>query len=269
MTKSRHILPPRRYYTEAEIEEVRRLYADMSTMELARRLGRHVGSVYQLAARLGLKKSAAYLQSPAACRLRRGDNVGAACRFRPGHVPANKGLRRPGYARGRGRMEETLFKKGERHGIAARNWVPIGTRRVDAEGYWRIKVREWQPGEYTGFGNTKIWPLLQRHNWEKAHGPIPDGFAVCFKDGDRSRCDIDNLELVSRAELARRNRMWTRLPRELAEVIQLNGALKRKLRRKQDGEKQAGRPEESPVRDIGGAEGSRQADGPGACAGCV
>jgi len=58
---------------------------------------------------MGLTKSAAYLASPAACRLRKGDNVGAARRFRPGHVPANKGLRRPGWSTGR--MAETQFKK--------------------------------------------------------------------------------------------------------------------------------------------------------------
>jgi hypothetical protein len=54
---------------------------------------------------------------------------------------------------------------------------------------------------------------------------------VAFKDGDRSNCAIENLELRSMADNARRNNMWGRLPRELAEVIQLNGALKRKVRR--------------------------------------
>jgi hypothetical protein len=46
---------------------------------------------------MGLRKSAEYLAGPEACRLQRGDSVGARTRFSAGHVPANKGLRRPGY----------------------------------------------------------------------------------------------------------------------------------------------------------------------------
>ncbi len=39
------------------------------------------------------------------------------------------------------------------------------------------------------------------------------------------------LELISMAENAHRNRMWNRLPRELAEAIHLNAQLKRKIKR--------------------------------------
>jgi hypothetical protein len=145
-------------------------------------------------------------------------------------VPANKGLRRPGWHAGR--MQETQFKKGDRSGIAAKNWRPIGTILPDAEGYLRIKVREAVHGkEPTGFGNTKVWPLYGRYVWEQHKGPIPPKHLVLFKDGDRSRCVIENLELLSMADNARRNSMWNRLPPELARVIQLNGALKRQIRR--------------------------------------
>jgi hypothetical protein len=105
----------------------------------------------------------------------------------------------------------------------------------------RIKVREAVYGqEPTGYGNTRVWPLLNRHVWEQNNGPIPPKHVVVFKDGDRSNCAIENLDLISMAELAHRNRMWNRLPRELAEAIQLQGVLKRKIRSVQDGcEKQA------------------------------
>ncbi|MGP0074877.1 MAG: HNH endonuclease signature motif containing protein [Bryobacteraceae bacterium] len=73
---------------------------------------------------------------------------------------------------------------------------------------------------------------MSHHVWEQHRGPIPPGHIVVFKDRDRSNCAIENLELISKAENARRNRMWNEdvMPRELAEVIQLNGVLKRKLR---------------------------------------
>jgi hypothetical protein len=130
-------------------------------------------------------------------------------------------------------MRETQFRKGERSGVAARNWRPIGTVLTDTDGYLRIKVREAVCGvEATGFGNTRVWPLLQRHVWERKRGPIPPAHAVVFRDGDRKHCTIGNLECISRAELMRRNSLWRQYPRELAEVIQLNGALKRKLREK-------------------------------------
>lgn len=217
----------RKPWTAKERAMVRRLYPDMKTSKLAAQLGRTESQVYQEAAREGMKKSEAYLASPEACRLRRGDNVGASYRFKKGLVPANKGLRRPGWAPGR--MAATQFKKGERRGAAQENWKPIGTIRADHEGYLRIKVREWRPGERFGFGNTDIWPLLQRHTWEQHKGPIPPGHTVVFKDGNRSHCDIENLELISRAELMRRNTIHN-YPPELKNTIMLLGALKRKVR---------------------------------------
>jgi hypothetical protein len=105
--------------------------------------------------------------------------------------------------------------------------------------------------------------MYQRHVWEQHKGPIPPKHVVAFKNGDRSNCAIENLELLSMAQNARRNSMWQRLPRELAVVIQMNGALKRKLR-SLNGTQQNERPSGPSVRDPGGAEGSGQTDGPGA-----
>jgi len=235
---------PRRFWTEAECETVKNLYANTATEQIAKLLDRRIDAVYRFAYKLGLRKSAEYLASPAAVRFRRGDNVGETSRFTAGHVPANKGLRRPGYAPGR--MGQTQFKKGERRGSAAENWCPIGTIRADGEGFLRIKVREGRKGEPYGFGNTKLWPLLNRHVWEQHHGPILPGHAVVFKDKDRTNCSIDNLELISRRELLHRNSVH-RWGQEVFEVIQMRGALNRKLRKLS--EKQNDGPAESPVRD--------------------
>ena len=208
---------------------MRSLYADTSTRVIAQRLGRTMASVYRAASKLGLQKSAQYLASPEACRMRRGDNVGKHFRFKPGQTPHNKGMKHPpGWSPGR--MAETQFKPGVRKGAAADNWFPIGTIRPDGEGFLRIKIREGRPSEAYGFGNVKIWPLLNRHTWEQHKGPIPPSHAVIFKDGDRSNCAIENLDCISRQELMRRNSIH-RLPKELAEIIQLSGALTRQLRK--------------------------------------
>jgi hypothetical protein len=69
--------------------------------------------------------------------------------------------------------------------------------------------------------------------WEAAHGPVPPGHAVVFRPGRRSselaRITVDGLELITRAELMRRNTHHN-LPPEVSQLIQLRGALNRKIR---------------------------------------
>lgn len=219
----------RKPWTDADDAIVLARYANEPTATIAGDLGRSVSCVYQHARLLGLRKSAEYLESPAAGRLRRGDNIGMSGRFKKGHVPCNKGLRRPGW--GPGRMKETQFRKGDRTGIAARNWRPVGTVLADTEGYLRIKVREAVPGEAYGFGNVRVWPLMQRHVWAEVHGPIPAGHAIAFKNGNRQDVRIENLELLTRAQLMKRNTVHN-LPKPLAQTIQLLGALKRQIRKR-------------------------------------
>lgn len=238
-------------WSDEDLETLRELYPDTPTKKLSAALGHSLTSVYQKAQRIGVAKSVAYMASPAACRLRREASAASiATRFKPGQVPLNKGVRRPGWAPGR--MAETQFKKGARTGIAARNWCPIGTIRTDGEGFLRIKVREGTKGEAYGFGNTKIWPLLNRYVWEQHHGPIPAGHAVVFKDGNRSNVVIENLEMITRRALMLRNSSQ-RWGKEVFEVIQLRGALNRKLRSLS--EKQNDGSAQPSVRDAGVAAG--------------
>jgi hypothetical protein len=41
--------------------------------------------------------------------------------------------------------------------------------------------------------------------WEMTYGPVPEGMNVVFKDGNNMNLSLDNLELISNGELARRN----------------------------------------------------------------
>ena len=84
----------RRLWSTKQLARLERDYPRMPTWKVARAVKRPVYSVYAKAIALGLRKTPEYLASPAACRLRRGDNIGAPYRFKPGQVPANKGLRR-------------------------------------------------------------------------------------------------------------------------------------------------------------------------------
>lgn len=207
----------RRPWQESELQILRTQYADTSTKTLSVSMQRTVTAIYGRATILGLRKSEAYLAGADACRLRRGDNVGAACRFLPGHVPANKGLRRPGWSAGR--MAETQFKPGGR----PHTWKPIGSTRLSRDGYLQRKISD------TGYP-PRDWVGVHILMWQDAHGPVPKGFAVSFKDRDRTHLALDNLELISRRELMQRNTIHN-YPPELTEVIRLGASLKRQIRK--------------------------------------
>ncbi len=213
----------RRFWTEVELAQLEELYPHMRSDALARLLERSLSAVNGMAGVLGLKKTPEYLASPDACRLRRDSSVGIPYRFRKGQAPHNKGLRRPGWFRGR--MRETQFKKGQRNGLAAAHYMPVGATRL-FEGYVLVKVADVPNVPY-----TVNWKLLHVIEWERANGrPLPAGHCLRFRDGDRENCAIGNLELISRAENARRNSVH-RLPEPIKRAIRMRGALNRRINR--------------------------------------
>lgn len=214
MTKSRHIHQPRHRWTDTQTALLRAQYADTPTQVIATQLGISLDRVYAKAKRLGLSKSAAYLASPAACRLRRGDNIGKAYRYPKGHVPANKGLRgQPSV----GRMAQTQFKPG----AMPHTWMPVGGARIDRDGYHYVKLRETTPPR---FGWVQVHHLV----WELHRGPIPRGHIISFRDGDKTHIAIDNLECLSLRENMQRNTLH-RYPKEITHAIQLRGAINRRI----------------------------------------
>jgi hypothetical protein len=209
----------KRCWTKADDAQLRRLYPDLPTTTVARRLRRTVPATYGRAGLLGLAKSAAYQASPEACRLRRGDEIGKAFRFPPGHVPANKGLRRPGYARGR--MRETQFKPG----VSSWRTMPVGSTRL-IEGYLYRKVSAVPHVPYSVNWKAEHWLI-----WTAARGPVPAGSALAFKNGDKTDVRLENIVCLTRRQLMARNSVHT-LPEPLARAVQLVGALTRQIRRR-------------------------------------
>lgn len=208
------------------------LYPNLPTAEVAKQLGRSVRSVYTRSDTLDVRKSAEYLASPAAFRWRRDYHMGWEHRFKKGHATHNKG-KKLGAAWVRGRMAETQFKKGS----VSANHVPVGTIVKDVEGYLHKKIAEGNGGH----GNPKVWGFVHRMVWEEANGPIPAGHVIRFKDENKENCALENLKLLSRRENMALNTVH-RLPKELAELIQLKGALNRQIRkREKHGEEQDGR----------------------------
>jgi len=85
------------------------------------------------------------------------------------------------------------------HGITfARPIPPIGAEKIDGHGYTLVKVSH--------HGKRTNWKYKHRLIWEKANGPIPEGYRVIFLDRNRSNFSLDNLALATKAETAYMNR---------------------------------------------------------------
>ena len=209
MTKSRGILARRRRWAEWELDMLRQHYPDKRGDWVARAVRRDLQSVYAMAKKLGLKKSEAFLASPDACRLRRGDNPGVAHRFPKGHVPANKGVKgQPSCS------PATTFKKGNR----PYNWVPVGSTSDSQDGYLTVKLRE-----------PNVWGFLHELVWASVHGwPRPPGTVIAFRDGNRQNCDPDNLFAMTRADNMARNTVQN-LPEPIKQLIRARASLVRKI----------------------------------------
>lgn len=202
----------RKPWTPSQLRKLRAMYPHKRSDAVAQAVRRPLYSVYNKALALGIRKTAAYLASPDACRLRRGKHVGEAFQFKKGQQAWNKGK---SYTPG-GRCREGWFDKGH----LPHNHVPVGTK-AKVDGYWKVKI-----------GEPKEWLWLHRMNWEKKHGPIPKGAAIIFKDGNHDNCRAGNLQLLTRADLMRRN-SYHRYPKDIALAIQLRGALQRQINKRE------------------------------------
>ncbi len=94
--------------------------------------------------------------------------------------------------------------------------------------------RKYTPskGDYlrdTIFRNGKRGPAerqLHRVIWEEAHGPIPAGHQVMFKDGNKRNFDLSNLECLPAREVSSRTatgeNQFTRTARARLELLKRN-----------------------------------------------
>ena len=120
-------------------------------------------------------------------------NIGyVPTQFKKGLTPWNKGKKGISYPG----MKATQFKKG----CKPANWMPIGSERINADGYVDIKIQDGL--------KQKNWRGKHILIWEEYHGrSVPKGYAVIFGDKNNRNFDPNNLLLISRAQLVRMNQM--------------------------------------------------------------
>lgn len=130
-------------------------------------------------------------------------NSGLTGRFEKGNISFNKGKKWKDFMskEGQANSRKTTFKKGNK----SWNCDPIGTEKWKSphksrrdEGFLYVKVQD----------GTKQHNWKQKHRliWEQAYGPIPKGYKVIFKDGNRHNIVLDNLALVSNSQMLILNR---------------------------------------------------------------
>jgi hypothetical protein len=90
---------------------------------------------------------------------------------------------------------KTSFKKGQQPS----NYKPVGTERIDRDGYILIKVSDEGPWH-------KRWRHKHKVIWEQANGPIPKGRCILFLDSNKLNLMLDNLQLITNSQLAILNR---------------------------------------------------------------
>lgn len=112
---------------------------------------------------------------------------GLTGQFEKGHIPASKGKKMS--AEQYKKCAATMFKKGNR----PYNYRPIGSERADAkDGYISVKIAD-----------PNKWKLKHVLIYEEHYGPVPKGHKVIFLDKNRQNFNIENLALVSDAEMVR------------------------------------------------------------------
>ena len=209
------------YFSKAQLAELREMYPNMSAEEIGAHFGCSMHTVYNAAQRLGLKKDPDFVSRRAAERMADPNHPGRKYHFPKGHVSANKGRKQVGYMTPEAieRTKATRFRKGNVPHNAKEDGSIIVRHRPerDEPPYQMIKV----PGQ-------RKLIFLHRHIWEKAHGPIPKGCNVVFRDGDTMNCELSNLELISNNELMTRNTLH-RFPEEVRQLIHAKGALTRQI----------------------------------------
>lgn len=130
-------------------------------------------------------------------------------RFQKGSKAWNKGVN---YFAG-GRSSTTQFKRGNK----PHNTKHDGSERINKDGYTELRL------------SCNNWVLKHRHIYETHHKiDLETNQYVSFVDGNKQNFDIDNLQIVTRADMMLKNTI-RQYPKELQEVIKVLNKVKKKV----------------------------------------
>jgi len=203
------------FWTDKEIKFLVDNYSDMKTADIAQILNRPLGGVNGKAYTLGLKKSKSYMVKLLAIESAKLKELGKTYHFKKGAIPYNYGQKMSNEMYEK--CKKTMFKKGSK----PINTKKPGDERIDTEGYTYVKIAD------------RDWRLKQRLIWEQVHGSIPADSIVIFKDNNLTNFDINNLQVITKAENMLRNTIH-QYPEKIQEIIKLKNKLKKEINAKQN-----------------------------------
>ncbi len=88
-------------------------------------------------------------------------------------------------------------KKAGRLAICVKKrWETTGSNPIGTIVVWNHPF-----GQLQHIKTAEGYIPYHRYIWEQEHGKIPKGYNVCFKDGNRMNCTLDNLIFLSDKEL--------------------------------------------------------------------
>jgi hypothetical protein len=198
-------------WQEFEIEVMINEYPNTHAKSIAKKLNRSKKSIYCQAFLMGLKKSEEFLKEELERQAIRLKTSGIGHRFKKGQSPVNKGKKMP--VEIYEKAKATMFKKGD----IPVNHKPVGFERITKDGYVEIKTFE-----------PNIFELKHRVEWFKKYGSIDKKLILVCKGTDKTNCNPNNWELITRVENMKRNTCHN-YPKEIANTIQLRGALHRQI----------------------------------------
>ena len=209
-------------------------YGRTPTRELAARIGVTPGAINQRAKKLGLDA---------------GRSV-----WTPDRIAQLRGLYATHSAQECADLMGLAYKQVV-HGVKraglrkSREWKVARMREANQQGIGGGQHTRFAPGHTTwNAGMTGLdighkptdWRWIHHLVWEAAGREIPPGHALTFRDGDKRNAALDNLELLSRAELMARNSVH-RYPEHIVKAVQALGVLNRQINRRA----RAAQPEDS------------------------
>jgi hypothetical protein len=203
----------KKFWSNTEIEKLKKMYCDTDTSSIANLLGRNINAVYCMANKLKLKKTDQYLATLNSNRILT-ENQRNCC-FKKGSTPPNKGKKHAEYMTPEQieKTKKSRYKKGN---------VPFnvkydGHERISVDGYVEIRISQG------------VYKLKHRELWIKQNGSIPKDCVVIFKDGNKQNIVIENLQLITRKENMLRNSIQ-QYPAELITTLKLVSKLKKTIK---------------------------------------
>ena len=181
-------------YTQEELEYIRENYHKVPAKDIAEHLNRSVASLYAKAQKLKVYRDIYYTKED--------DDFIKANYLKMSDKELGKALGRTHLSIMWRRKDVLNLKKTSKQAVRKEGIFKKGHIPANAHKTGTIILRQDGNSKiyYIKVENKKQMVKLHHYVYEQAHGKIPKGYVIRFKDGNTLNCDLDNLRCMSRCE---------------------------------------------------------------------